>query len=301
MTNPNDQIGCNAGYSGRTSPDAFNDVAQALSGRGVLSGFECSPSSGLTVVLGGSGTSRDVAIAEDDTGNYITINNRTTNPIAVQVDTASATLNRVDSIVAYVTKPLDVTENPPSVDNPTLCGIIPVSGTAGVSPSAPNDSQIRAAISADGGSGTTAYYVVLADVYVAAGATDITSANITNGAKAVSYPGFEVDSAIDAASTNPVENKVVTAAAVGVMESFSIADTDWGSLVGAAPFVCQATVLASTPINANTQVELYNDQAVLFANHGFAIASVSGQNITLYAVEQPTSSVTLNVNFKETE
>jgi hypothetical protein len=56
-----------------------------------------------------------------------------------------------------------------------------VSGTASASPTAPTDSQIRSAITADGASGTTAYYVVLATVTIPAGTTDITTDNIANG------------------------------------------------------------------------------------------------------------------------
>ena len=52
MTNPNDAIGTNAGLGGRTSPNAFNDGLAAWS-RGIMSGWACSPKSGMTVQIGG--------------------------------------------------------------------------------------------------------------------------------------------------------------------------------------------------------------------------------------------------------
>ena len=73
-TNPNNAIGTNAAYGGRTSANAFNDVLAGFA-RGVLSGWNCVPNSGLTVSIGGDGSIRDVAVAENNTGDKISINN----------------------------------------------------------------------------------------------------------------------------------------------------------------------------------------------------------------------------------
>lgn len=178
MTNPNNAVGTNGAYGGRTSVEAFNDVMNILS-RGIISGWECVPNSGLTVSLGGNGNIRDVAVAEDAAGNKTSINNRSGSPINITMAAAPASNSRIDAIVAYV-------ESSPAgsatiTDNPGPCGIIPVSGTASSSPAAPNDSAIRTAITADGASGTTAFYVVLAYITIPSGTTDLTADNITAG------------------------------------------------------------------------------------------------------------------------
>lgn len=180
-TNPNNAVGTNAAYGGRTSVKAFNDNIGAYS-RGILSGWACSPSSGMTVSLGGDGTTRDIAIAEDVSGNKITVNNISEAPISVTMSAAPASNSRIDLIVAYV-------DNPPqgsatALDNPAACGLITVNGTAAANPVAPNESAIRTAITADGASGSTAYYVILAQITIASGTTDIVAGNITAGSSA---------------------------------------------------------------------------------------------------------------------
>ena len=200
MTNPNNAIGTNGAFGGRTSVNAFNDIMGALS-RGVLSGWACVPNSGLTVSLGGDGTTRDTAIAEDNAGNKTSINNISNSPVNVTIGAAPGTNSRIDAIVAYV-------DNPPSgtstvTDNPGACGLIVVEGNTASSPVAPNDSSIRTAITADGASGTTAYYVVLAYVTMASGTTDITASEITDGATA------QVNNNI--VSTDSIADNAVTA------------------------------------------------------------------------------------------
>lgn len=179
MTNPDQTVGTNAGFNGRTTPNAMNDILGAFS-RGRISGWACTPKNGMTVQLGGNGTTRDVAIAEDNAGNRLTINNRTATPVEITLAGAPATGNRIDSIVAYIA-------NPPqgagatSVDFPDAVGIIAVQGTASGTPSAPNEATIRAGITADGASGASAYYVVLANITVGQGVTTIGSGAITAG------------------------------------------------------------------------------------------------------------------------
>lgn len=183
MTNPDNAIGTNAAYGTRTSTNAFNDILQLASGRGILSGWACAPKSGMTVKIGGTAGVRDVAIAEDNLGNRTTINNRSGESIDVAIGAASASSNRYDAIVAYVKNPAQATAATPiPQDAPSVCGLIVVQGgTTGVS-----EAQIRTAITADGGGGTTAYYVVIATVYVASGTTTITSANISQAHASIS-------------------------------------------------------------------------------------------------------------------
>ena len=173
MTNPNNALGTNAALGGRTSVDAFNDAISSLT-RGVVSGFAVTPSSAMTLNVGGTAGVRDVAVAVSPNGNRVSVDNRTTSPIKVTMAAASASSARIDAIVAYVNSPSQVTETTP--DNPTACGIIPVSGTTSAQPT---DSAIRTAISADGGTGSTAYYAIIAIVRLAANTTTITSNMIT--------------------------------------------------------------------------------------------------------------------------
>lgn len=173
MTNPNDAIGTNAAYGTRTSVNAFNDIAQLVNGRGILSGFAVVPKSGMTVSVGGQAGTRDVAVAEDNLGNRTCINNRSVSSVDVTLEAASVSSNRYDAIVVYANNPAQASDTTP--DAPSVCGIIAVQGgSTGVS-----EAQIRAAITADGGTGSVAYYAVLATIYVGAGTTVITSANIS--------------------------------------------------------------------------------------------------------------------------
>lgn len=181
MSNPDNALGTNGAYGGRTSVNAFNDVLATFTGRGVLSGWGCVPKTGLIVELGGDGEHRDVAIAEDNVGNKTTVNNISQAPVEVTMPAAPATNSRVDAIVAYI-------ESSPSADgetdNYTAVNLLVVPGTAAATPTMPNDSDIRTAITADGASGSTAYYVVLATVTIPNGTTDIDATMITAGPSA---------------------------------------------------------------------------------------------------------------------
>lgn len=181
MTNPNNAVGTNGAFGGRTSVNAFNDMMNVLS-RGIISGWACVPNSGMEVSLGGSGSVRDVAAAEDNAGNKTSINNISGSPISVTIPTAPASNSRIDSIVAYVNNPPTGTST--ATDNYGACGLIVVAGTVSSTPSAPSESAIRAAITADGASGTTAYYVVLANITISSGTTDLTSSNISQSSMA---------------------------------------------------------------------------------------------------------------------
>ena len=94
MTNPNNAIGTNGAFSGRTSPNALNDILGAFS-KGIVSGWTCSPKTGMTVQLGGSASTRDVALAEDNAGNKLTIDNRSGAPVEVTLGGAPSTNNRI--------------------------------------------------------------------------------------------------------------------------------------------------------------------------------------------------------------
>ena len=183
-TNPNNAIGTNAAYGGRTSPKAFNDVLNSFKGRGILSGWQVTPNSGMTIALGGDGDNRDVAIAEDNAGNMTTVNNISGSPISFTIAAAPASQSRIDAIVVYVNNPPQGTST--ATDNYGAVGILDVQGTVAGTPIKPDESAIRTAITADGASGATAYYVVLGYVTIANGTTTITSNIIEQGSAVVS-------------------------------------------------------------------------------------------------------------------
>lgn len=179
MTNPNNAVGTPAAFSGRTSVKAFNNITGAYT-RGIISGWACAPVSGLTVAVGGNAGTRDIAVAEDASGNRTTISNISEAPIEVVMGSSPATYNRIDAIVAYVEP--SPTGDSSTQDNPVACGIIPVAGTAAANPDQPTDAQIRAAITTDGGTGASAYYAVLTIIQRTPGQTTITSGSIRAGA-----------------------------------------------------------------------------------------------------------------------
>lgn len=179
MTNPENAVGTNGAFGGRTSVNALNDVAAAFSERGIVRGWACVPSSGMTIALGGDEVNRDVAIAEDPVGNRTTINNISGAAIEVTIPAAPSANSRIDAIVAYVSNPPQGSAT--EIDNPSAVGLIVVSGAVAASPTPPTSSAIRSAITADGASGSNAYYVVLAYVTVRAGVTTVTSSDIASG------------------------------------------------------------------------------------------------------------------------
>ena len=220
MTNPNNAVGTNAAYSGRTSPNALNDVIGGFT-KGVLSGWACSPKSGMTVQLGGVTGTRDVALAEDNNGNKLTINNRSGAPVEVTLTGAPVANNRIDCIVAYVDNP--ATGDGSTTDNPNTCGIIAVSGTVAANPTAPSDATIRSAITTDGATGGTAYYVILASITVGTGVTTIGSGVIAQGDACQSLAAIADGSVTTAKLANSaVTSQKVDWTTLGALEDVTI-------------------------------------------------------------------------------
>lgn len=215
MTNPNDAVGTPAAYDGRSSVKSFNDTTGAFT-RGIISGWNCSPKAGMTVQIGGDGSNRDIAVAEDNAGNRTTIDNISELPIDITIAGAPSTGNRIDLIVAYVDANPQGDGSTP--DNPDAVGLITVSGTAASTPTEPNDTAIRTAITNDGATGASAYYVVLASIYVGTSVTTIGSGAITQGTASTT--------AIDASS---VPDGSITTAKIA-SNSITDAKVDWSDM-----------------------------------------------------------------------
>jgi len=164
MTNPGNALGTNGAYGGRTSVNAFNDVLTGFlqsigvgNRSGIISGWGVSVNDSGQLVLGGESSVRDVAVALDGSGNATTLNNISGQPITVTLPAAPAVGTRTDYVIGYVQNPPEGNATTP--DNPEACGLTVLAYTGNRTPT---DSDIRAAITQDGGAGTTAYYVVLA-------------------------------------------------------------------------------------------------------------------------------------------
>lgn len=225
MTNPNDAVGTPAAYDGRSSVKSFNDTTGAFT-RGIISGWNCSPKAGMTVQIGGDGSNRDIAVAEDNAGNRTTINNISESPIDITIAGAPSTGNRIDLIVAYVDANPQGDGSTP--DNPSAVGFITVSGTAASTPSAPDDTAIRTAITSDGATGASAYYVVLASIYVGTSITTIGSGAITQGT--ASTTAIDASSVSDGSITTA---KLATnAVSTGKVADDAITDAkmDWSNM-----------------------------------------------------------------------
>lgn len=248
MTNPNNAIGTNGAFDGRTSPNALNDLTAAFTS-GIVSGWTCSPKSGMTIQLGGSASVRDVALAEDNAGDKLTINNRSGAPVEVTLAGAPATNNRIDAIVAYVDNPS--TGDGSTTDNPTTCGIIAVSGTVAANPTAPTDAQIRAAITTDGATGGVAYYVVLATILVGTNVTTIGSGVITQGQVVTSILALGED----AVGTDQIQDQAVTSDKI-----------DWATLIPGTTESMQVTFrTGSTQVGIGTATILHLNNSGLVA------------------------------------
>ena len=83
-------------------------------------------------------------------------------------------------------------------------------------------------------------------------------------------------------------------------ESQTIASNSWHSLVAQSDvYKYTATVSITHTIGADTEVGIAVDNVLQFAEYGFAIGLVAGQNIDVFSAKQPSNSVTLTFTFKD--
>ena len=284
MANPNNAIGTNGAFGGRTSVNALNDVLATFTGCGVIQGWAVTPTGGLKVNVGGQSGIRDVAIAEDNNGNRTTIDNISQAPVEVTMPSAPSTGSRIDLIVGYV-------ENPPQgtstvVDNPAAVGITTVSGSSSSSPSAPTDSTIRTVLTNAGVNGATAYYSILGSITIPSGTTDISN-NMINAT-----PYTNLNTANNIATGQLTADKIdfatyaLTGQSLNANSSFAVRYGKMGFLF----LNCRR----SSNITQETQVTLYTsdivptrDVGVLFpevnANSALTITLKTTGEVTAYA------------------
>lgn len=177
MTNPDNIVRVRARNGGRASVYEANGWCQAY-GSGILDGTGVvqNTSANMTVLVGGSSSKPDVLIAENPSGYKIALDLVGQQPVTI---TAPASNSRISAIVAYTDDlALESTEDTVT-GSPASCGLIVVNGSSSASPSAPTDTQIRNAITADGATGSQASYAVIATIRVASNTTSITDTLIT--------------------------------------------------------------------------------------------------------------------------
>lgn len=78
-----------------------------------------------------------------------------------------------------------------------------------------------------------------------------------------------------------------------IIETVTI-DT-WSSDSNIEPYKFTGKGTIQTMLRDSSIVELINDNAIYFAKYGFAIGSITGQEITFYAIEQATESIGLKI------
>jgi len=138
----------------------------------------------------------------------------------VAISTADAANPRITTIVAYVDKNATTSASPPN--NPGITKLMAVNGTPSAVPTAPNSTVIQAAV----GSGNP--YIILANVTVAASASQIVNANIADARiQIIAGPGLVGSASLQdgsvttsklpdsAVSTAKLANTSVTTAKIG--------------------------------------------------------------------------------------
>lgn len=172
MTNPGDIVRVRARRGGRASIYEANAWCQGYT-EGLLDGTGVVPNTvaDLNVLVGGTPTRPDVVLAKNPAGYRIALDLVGQQVIAL---TTPAANKRISSIVAYTDDlALSTTQNDVT-GSPESCGLIVVNGAASAEPVAPTDSEIRAAITADGAAGSQACYGVIANITVSSDTTTIT-------------------------------------------------------------------------------------------------------------------------------
>lgn len=177
MTNPDNIVRVRARNGGRASVYEANGWCQAY-GSGILEGTGVVQNTvaNMTVLVGGSSSKPDVLIAQNPAGYKIALDLVGEQPVTI---TAPASNSRISAIVAYTDDLALESTGDTVTGSPASCGLIVVNGSSSASPSAPTDTQIRNAITADGATGSQASYAVIATITVASNATTITDSLIT--------------------------------------------------------------------------------------------------------------------------
>lgn len=111
-----------------------------------------------------------------------------------------------------------------------------------------------------------------------------------------------VNSLTSTSTTAPLsanQGKILNDKIVGVTSTITIRSHNWSALADSSPYNYQHTAIFPDVSN-DSSLELVNNNPVLFAKHGFAIAGVtlsssSIANVTIYSIGVPDDTVALNI------
>ena len=102
----------------------------------------------------------------------------------------------------------------------------------------------------------------------------------------------QVGNEVQISITDAQGTTTANASASGIVETATVSTSGWGSLSAALPYTYYTTITVQTTLTENTVVELINDNAKLFAKHGFAIGSITAQGvIVVYSIGCPENTV----------
>lgn len=206
MTNPDNIVRVRARNGGRASVYEANGWAQAytfglIEGNGVIQ----NTSADMNVLVGGSQAKPDVILATNPSGYKIALDIVGQQAIAI---TAPATNSRISSIVAYTDDLSLGTTEDTVTGSPSSCGLIVVNGTASSNPTAPDDTDIRSAITADGATGSQAAYCVIATILVESSTTIITNSLITNNIAQIGSKSFDSTTIIPETASTEIDTGI---------------------------------------------------------------------------------------------
>lgn len=176
MTNPSNIVRFHSRNGGRASSYEANASYQVYD-TGLLFGNGVISATGLNITVGGSTSNPDIVIAQNPAGYKFALD---LIGAATLTLTAPVSNSKKVAIVAYTDDPSVVSTEDTVTGNPGSCGLIVIDGAASATPTEPDDTTIRAAITADGATGSQAIYAVIAVVTVSSTTTDITDSLIEN-------------------------------------------------------------------------------------------------------------------------
>lgn len=192
----------------------------------------------------------------------------------VTISTADPANPRITSIVLYVDKGAATSASPPN--NPGITKLIAVNGTPSAVPSAPSAGTIQTAV----GAGNP--YIVLANVTVAAAATQVINANISDQRTQISLSSNLVASSsiIDSSvTTSKINNLAVTtgkidnlAVTTGKIADAAVDETKWRNNIG-----FYAYRAAARSLTASTFTLLAADTILWNNGSGYSNAGNAGR------------------------
>jgi hypothetical protein len=184
MTNPGNIVRIHSRNGGHASVYEANMWAQKLN-TGLFSGSGVTQNTSvdMNVIVGGSVTKPDIIIAQNTAGYKIALDVIGKQTLAI---TKPASNSRISSIVVYTDDLSINSTDTTSTGSPSSCGIIVVNGTAGANPTAPSESDIRTAITADGATGSQAVYAVVSNILISSTTTAITNNLISSSVNKIS-------------------------------------------------------------------------------------------------------------------